>query len=593
MDQTRGGAGEVPGAGAPAPAWVPDTLLSAEVLAVVEAGTVAWVSPSVTDLLGWTAAQLVGRPVTSLTHPADALIVDPSPRASGRPRPLKPRRLLTAGGDYRWVAGVVVGRHPDGDRDATLLRLHDASDDAGAPGRDGGNDLDEDADWRWLPRALDASPDGFAIFRVHDRGTDGAAEPSITLQMINKVGATAYQLEPRLLRGRTLEEMAPPEVAIPLRDLVTRSTAGAGLQRRRIVVELPGWESILDVVAARLDPARVVVTWRDIATQVQAESVLMDAYARAQTAWDLLHDILESLPDPVLLVDVPADGSGARTAGAAAGWDGPTCVFLNEAAVVFLDVDGTDAPGTPLERLVPASWRSELLALVDAAARSGQRRQTRLTTSSSHGRGAELPRAVVLLVTASPTAGGRVAVVCRDVTADEREHRRLQQQRLTAEQAARWDPLTGLRNRLGLETALHQLLLACPGDRRVAVVVCDLAIESVNATLGLRRGDQLLKDTGRALAQAVPDADAVARLGSGEFVVVLAGRPPDWSAGPVLDTVRAAVDACWPHERVAFLAHVTHYLADPGRRPEDREGTDVLDTAVTDVRTRPRDHRSP
>lgn len=590
-----------PIAASTAPLWVTDTVLSAGVLVVVEAEVITWVSPSVSGLLGWTAGQLLGRPVASLTHPADALIVDPPPPSAGQPRPLKRRRLLRSDGEYRWVAGVVLGQHAGDDgRRATLLRLYDGSDDLRADGRDTADAFDEDADWRWLPSALDASPDGFAIFRVRRRGAEPAAEQSITLQMINKVGATAYQIDPPLLRGRSLEEMAPPEVAIPLRDLVTRSSAGPGLHRRRIVVDLPGWESILDVVAARLDQTRVVVTWRDISTQAQAESVLMDAYARAQTAWDLLHDILASLPDPVLLVDdSDARGDGhdhrlpAATSDGPLGRHGPTCVFINQAAAGFLGIDETDAAGAPLEHVVPASCRSELLTLVGTVARSRQRHQVRLTTRSPVRSGAEQPRDVVMLVTASPTAGGRIAVICRDATADELERQHLQQQRNSAERAARRDPLTGLPNRLGLETTLHQVLLSCPPGRHVTLVVCDLTIENVNATLGLPRGDQLLKDTAKALTDAVPDAAVVARLGSGEFVIVLADRTPDWTVGPVLDAVRAGIDTCWPHEHIDVLAHYAHYCADPAARPSDRDGTDVLNAAITDVRSRLRDHRSP
>lgn len=584
-----------------APPWVTETVLSVGVLVVVEAEAITWVSPSVSGLLGWTASQLLGRPVASLVHPADAMLVDPPSPSTGPPRRFKRRRLLCSDGEYRWVEGVVLGQHAgDNGRPATLLRLHDASNDRHADRSDRSDTLDEAADWRWLPAALDASPDGFAIFRVHRRGPEPATEQSITLQMINKVGATAYQIDPPLLRGRSLEEMAPPEVAIPLRDLVTRSSAGPGLHRRRIVVELPGWESILDVVAARLDPTRVVVTWRDISTQVQAEGVLMDAYARAQTAWDLLHDILASLPDPVLLVDgsdARSDGHDHRppaaTSDSPLGQHGPTCVFINQAAAGFLDIDESHAAGAPLEHVLPASCRSELLTLVATVARSRQRHQARLTTRAPADSGGEPPQDVVMLVTASPTAGGRIAVICRDVTADERERQRLQQQRNSAEQAARRDPLTGLRNRLGLETALNQILLSCPPDRHVIVIVIDLAIETVNATLGLPRGDRLLKDTAKALTDAVPDAAAVARLGSGEFVIILADRRPGWTVGSVFDAVRTGIDSCWPHDQIDVLVHYAHYCADPAARSSDRDGSDVLNAAITDVRSRWRDHGSP
>ena len=85
----------------------------------------------------------------------------------------------------------------------------------------------------------------------------------------------------------------------------------------------------------------------------------------------------------------------------------------------------------------------------------------------------------------------------------------------------RRDPLTGLANRVLLQERLVELLAA---GTPVAVVFCDLdRFKQINDTYGHAVGDEVLRATGRCLAEALRDADVVARIGGDEFVVVAAG----------------------------------------------------------------------
>ena len=85
----------------------------------------------------------------------------------------------------------------------------------------------------------------------------------------------------------------------------------------------------------------------------------------------------------------------------------------------------------------------------------------------------------------------------------------------------RRDPLTGLANRVLLLERLEELLTA---RIPVAVVFCDLDhFKRINDTHGHAVGDEVLRVTGARLAQRLRDADAVARIGGDEFVVVAAG----------------------------------------------------------------------
>ncbi len=86
---------------------------------------------------------------------------------------------------------------------------------------------------------------------------------------------------------------------------------------------------------------------------------------------------------------------------------------------------------------------------------------------------------------------------------------------------ARRDPLTGLANRVLLQERLQELLAA---QTPVAVVFCDLDhFKQINDAHGHAIGDEVLRVTGRRLAQRLADAEVVARIGGDEFVVVLSG----------------------------------------------------------------------
>jgi diguanylate cyclase (GGDEF)-like protein len=90
------------------------------------------------------------------------------------------------------------------------------------------------------------------------------------------------------------------------------------------------------------------------------------------------------------------------------------------------------------------------------------------------------------------------------------------------------DPLTGLFNYRGFQAAIDDVN-ARRGDRGVAVVYIDLdGFKAVNDRYGHEVGNQLLREVGRRLREAVRPMDTVARVGGDEFVVLLRDiRDPD------------------------------------------------------------------
>jgi diguanylate cyclase (GGDEF)-like protein len=98
---------------------------------------------------------------------------------------------------------------------------------------------------------------------------------------------------------------------------------------------------------------------------------------------------------------------------------------------------------------------------------------------------------------------------------------------------ARYDPLTGLPNRLLFRDRLTQAVQRI--DRRdhvVAVIFIDLdGFKAVNDRYGHAIGDRLLRAVAGRLCGVVRRTDTVARLGGDEFTIILEGlRHPDDAA---------------------------------------------------------------
>lgn len=103
-------------------------------------------------------------------------------------------------------------------------------------------------------------------------------------------------------------------------------------------------------------------------------------------------------------------------------------------------------------------------------------------------------------------------------------------------EAADTDPLTGLLNRRGFDRIVD-------GHGAGALVYLDLDhFKSVNDAFGHQAGDDVLRDTARALRGAVRDGDVLARFGGEEFVVFLPEADAA-EARDVAERARAALEA--------------------------------------------------
>ena len=110
------------------------------------------------------------------------------------------------------------------------------------------------------------------------------------------------------------------------------------------------------------------------------------------------------------------------------------------------------------------------------------------------------------------------------------------------------DPLTGLLNRRGLESALESHLTRC---RRYgaggALLMLDLdGFKRVNDTLGHAAGDELIIRTAQAISGRLRDSDVVARLGGDEFAIILPVEnvaQTEAVAQALVDTIRESAES--------------------------------------------------
>ncbi|TEA08450.1 putative diguanylate cyclase AdrA [Mycobacteroides salmoniphilum] len=103
--------------------------------------------------------------------------------------------------------------------------------------------------------------------------------------------------------------------------------------------------------------------------------------------------------------------------------------------------------------------------------------------------------------------------------------------------AAHRDPLTGLLNRRGVQSAMKARLRREPRPAIVAVFVVDIdCFKELNDTYGHDVGDSTLKRVADTLATGIHNRDIAARIGGDEFMIVaFLDRSED------VDTVRARI----------------------------------------------------
>jgi len=189
---------------------------------------------------------------------------------------------------------------------------------------------------------------------------------------------------------------------------------------------------------------------------------------------------------------------------------------LSASAEHLFGTTSAAAGGRALDELVsvPPGEESDLLAMLHEAAETGQR-VGELVARREGGEIVPIEVTVSRLADREPTG---LLVTVRDVTA-----RREAEE--TIRRLASRDPLTGLPNRLLFDDRLTQTVeRARRNPQEFAVMLLDLdRFKLVNESLGMAKGDQLLREVARRLVLVLRRSDTVARLGGDEFLLLLPG----------------------------------------------------------------------
>lgn len=146
---------------------------------------------------------------------------------------------------------------------------------------------------------------------------------------------------------------------------------------------------------------------------------------------------------------------------------------------------------------------------------------------------------------------------------------RLRGARAQALEQALTDPLTGLRNRRGLDRAMARLRSSGTGFGLIHV---DLDhFKRINDSLGHAEGDRVLVSVAVRLRAAVRDDDGVARIGGDEFVVLLPGVRDPARAAAVAERIlvslagsTAAEEGADPGPRISASFGIVIWDGEPG-----------------------------
>ncbi|MEI8187234.1 MAG: diguanylate cyclase [Chlorobiaceae bacterium] len=126
----------------------------------------------------------------------------------------------------------------------------------------------------------------------------------------------------------------------------------------------------------------------------------------------------------------------------------------------------------------------------------------------------------------------------------EEEHIILQAQKLSIEQLAMHDSLTGLPNRRLLSERISLTLAQCQRNNiRAALMIFDLdQFKPVNDTLGHAIGDALLQQVAaRSQVTLLRSGDSIARIGGDEFVILLPQISEVSNAEAIAEKIRLAM----------------------------------------------------
>lgn len=234
-----------------------------------------------------------------------------------------------------------------------------------------------------------------------------------------------------------------------------------------------------------------VVNLQDVTTEVEATAALKDRELFART-------VIDTIDSPTAVVD----GAGVIVHVNPAWRDGPAEDALIGSPVAD-DLLNRTLPGTAAGDDTAARFLTVLRETLES-----RREKARVVEHCTPG---ARPRWWQIRIRSLPVDGGGAVLTATDVTAMFHAQRRSAVDAVT-------DPLTGLRNRRGLDEGLEQRQHKLP----FSLLFIDLdRFKPINDSYGHTTGDEVLRTVAVRINALLRDDDLTARFGGDEFIVAL------------------------------------------------------------------------
>ncbi|MEO7746203.1 MAG: EAL domain-containing protein [Actinomycetota bacterium] len=485
-------------------------------------GTLAAVNPQLSNLLGYTTDEVIGKPISFLlADPTDAATQrqDMGGLHGGAPYFTERRYRRKDGGTLSVLVGVVAVRDDSGAVIRIIGSVLDITERVAALAGAAAAQAELQARTAFTDAVLDSIDVGVVACDAQGRLTlfndatktwhgidleaapENTADPSRFADTFALHDADGVLLTPDqipLLRALTEGSVRDLEMIISPRDLPSTRVLCNGRA----------------MIAPNGRALGAVVAMTDI-TITRAQTLALQASeTRFRTTFD---------NDPAGLAVLTPTGRAVQ---------------VNPALARLLGRTAHDLFALPdLLTLLGPGDRPELArrsddALLEPAASATVERELRRPD------GAQLWVLVTITELPDPMEGTCLLLQLEDITG-----RKTAEQRLT--RSALHDSLTDLPNRAMLLDRTSRALARLarrPNDGLMALLFCDLdGFKTVNDTHGHAAGDELLVEVARRLSQVMRPTDTVARLGGDEFVVLCENLPTTAEATRIAVRVEEAI----------------------------------------------------
>ena len=518
------------------------------IVRALQDGTRLYVSPSVSDVLGWTPEELLGPARRDLVHPEDRAIFDEELAAmrSGAVTSTLTYRYRHKNGHYVWVESItrrVPGAEPS--RPAEIVRVI----------RDISTRKHTENALLDSEHALRAVSDSLpALVARLDR--DGR------YTFANAHHRVVFGVEPASLLGKSVRETIGEELYAQLGPFLSQVLAGDAVQfeAERKTQGVPLYFHV-SCVPDRDSSGEVIGFYAmvmDITARKWAELQQAESESRLRTITDNL---------PVLISFVDANG---------------IVRFCNATYEDWLDKGTEQLLGRPLrEALGEATYTAQLAQF--RAALAGERVEFEFDIAGPDG--VRNARAIYVPQTRPDGRVEGVYMLTLDMTSIKRVEEELHR-------LARFDSLTALANRRQFDEYLPRAIeKAREAGHPLALLFIDVDhFKAINDTLGHAGGDEVLQEFAWRLHASVREGDFVARLAGDEFVILLEDVPSASEAEVVATKVVATVRE--PFELVAGIRQVTTSVGAafvPGGKLDAAEMMHLADQALYEAKAAGRD----